>query len=199
MQVNIRNGVHLFLYPIDMKKVKVKGYSYKRNGKTIMVKSHSRKCSGVKSSGEEFTRKKESEGLVSYDNWEEFQDAINEVGWENMTLTKGKRFKVSSDGKKTLHIKDPRGNDPENKYVGFRQGGKLVGAANVYVGKDYVELGDFEVFPGSKGKGYGRKFFNDLRKKYPNKKFTLLWGNKGAQKFWEKMGFKSVSGRVMEL
>lgn len=182
-----------------MKKINVKGYSYSRNGKTIFVKPYTRKCDGSQCSGEEFSSLKESNGLISYGNWEDFQRDINEVGWENMTLSKGRKYKVV-DGKKTLNISDPRGHDPENRYVGFRVRGKLVGASNIYVGDDTVEIGDFEIFPKYKRKGYGKKFFNAIRKQHPTKNFMLLWGNKSAKKFWESVGFKgSEKGRVMEL
>lgn len=182
-----------------MKKIKVRGYSYTRNGKTIKVNGYTRSCEGAKSSGEELARKKQSEGIVPYADWEEFQDAINEVGWENMTLTKGKRYKTLPDGRKTLHISDPRRGDPENHYIGFRQGGKLVGAANIYVNEFGVEIGDFEIFPKYKGKGYGKKFFNAIRRQHPKEPFLLRWGNQGAKKFWTKMGFKPTHGQFMEL
>lgn len=182
-----------------MQRVKVKGYSYSRNGRTIFVKPYTRTCEGSHHSGEEFSSLKKSNGLLLYNSWEDFQKDINEVGWENMTLYKGRKYTVTG-GKKTLNINDPRGYDPENRYVGFRVRGKLVGAANMYVSDGNVEIGDFEIFPKYKRKGYGRKFFNAIRKQHPTKDFTLLWGNKKAKKFWESVGFKSFKNcRVMEL
>lgn len=182
-----------------MKKISVKGYSYRRNGKTIFVKPYTRKCDGSQCSGEELLALRKSNGLLSYNNWEDFQRDINEVGWENMTLYKGHRYKVV-DGKKTLNISDPRGYDPENRYVGFRVRGKLVGAANIYVGDDTVEVGDFEIFPKYKRKGYGRKFFKAIQKQHPNKNFMLLYGSNSAKKFWESVGFQaSKKNRIMTL
>ena len=184
-----------------MRKISVKGYSYKRKGKTIFVKPHTRNCEGSSGAGEEFSSLKKSNGLVMYDKWEDFQSDVNKVGWENMTLAKGYgyRYKIV-DGKKTLNRSDPRADYPENKYLGFRVRGKLVGTTNVYVGEDNIEVSNFEIFPKYKRKGYGRKFFNTIRKQYPDKTFMLRWGNRNAKKFWESMGFKSdKKSRWMEL
>lgn len=183
-----------------MKDIKVRGYTYKRNGKTIVVRSYVRSNnSNVTSYGKEYLdRLERNDGFTEFADWKSLQDEVNEVGWENSSLFKFRGSKRTEDGRKIYNIPDPRGNDPENHYVGLRSNGKLVGISNVYVGDDYVEIGDFEVFKNHKGKGYGRRMFNGIRKKYPDKHYMLLYRDNKAKKFWEKMGFKRTGGRVME-
>ena len=166
--------------------IKVKGhYRTLPSGKRVFVREHTITKTTKSGGGDEYTSRKGD--LVEYNSWEDFRDDINKIGWENMTLTKlGRKYKIEN-GRKVTYMSDPR--NGESKYMGLRVGGKLVAAANVYDEGNIVYVGDFEVFPEHKRKGYGGKFWKQIERKYPNRQLMLNYGDRKAKKFWESQGF----------
>ena len=163
-------------------------YRQLRNGKKVLVRAYSTTRKGATEGGSEYEKRKQGK-LVEFNSWEDFRDEINKVGWENMTLSNDSDYDwTEENGHKVTKISDPRG---DTQYIGFRVGGKLVGATNIYDENGIVAIGDFEIFPQYKRKGYGRKFYSQLEKKFPGREIILNYGSEEAKKFWESCGFKA--------
>lgn len=177
--------------------IRIRSYTYVRNGKTIHVKEHTRKGSpSSKGSGSEYLKRAR---FVEFSDWESFREDVNDVGWENMALDIDSDWPFEKKGNKTvLKMSDPTHGD--GRFFGLKINNKLVGATRVFDENGVVYIGNFEVFPKYKGMGLGKKLFRGVQSRYPNRDLTLNYGSEGARKFWEKMGFSKTyeNATIME-
>lgn len=166
--------------------IKVKGYwRTLRKGKRVFVKEHTATRKKIVSDGKEYSSRRPT--IEEFATWDDFREEINKVGWENMTLSADWLAVKDENGHKVTHVPDPR--NGESKYLGFRVGGKLVGATNVYDENNLVYIGDFEIFPAHKRRGLGSKFWKQVERRYRGRKIILNYLDDAAKKFWEKQGF----------
>lgn len=140
--------------------------------------------------------------LVVYRNWKEFQDVINNIGWENTELYVDwvdEYAKKDKNGHLIMNI-DPE--DEDMIYLGYIYKDELSAIGSISIQNDALEICDFEVFKNKRHRGIGRLFFNDILKKF-NKGYSIVeltYRDNDARLFWKRMGFKGYKNiKLMEL
>lgn len=130
--------------------------------------------------------------IYQFRDWDEFKHKMNEIGgWDNQTLFKTNRWKHDNN-KRILGDDYKEPNEKGCTYIGFLYKGKFVGYTSIYIEKELVWIGDFEIFKNITGKGFGRTFFDMIKAMYPKREFELTFGSRNAMLFWQKMGFERV-------
>lgn len=140
--------------------------------------------------------------LVVYRNWKEFQDVINNIGWENTELYVDWVDEYAKKDKNGHLIMNINPEDENMIYLGYIYGDELSAIGSISIQNDALEICDFEVFKNKRHRGIGRLFFNDILKKF-NKGYSIVeltYRDKNARLFWERMGFKGYKNiKLMEL
>ena len=128
----------------------------------------------------------QADGLLEVD-WYTLRNTIaKEIGWSNISLI----------DRREVTDRDPHLADPSNRYYIYTQRGVVVGYCNVNI-EDVIWIGDFEISKKHRGQGYGKKFANDIIRKFSHHQLMLTYRDDIAHRFWKSIGFKDDHAKVM--